>query len=136
MAPHGCLWELGPALQQNGSHFLVRVKENLKVKRRRRLADGSWLVSVAVKDPSTRKKIGSLILREIHATMHVEGEATPRPIRLWTSLLDPEEHPALALVELYTKRWEEELFSGNSKPMCMEPTPCCTPKPWRAPPWK
>ena len=109
------LWELGPALQQNGSHFLVRVKENLKVKRRRRLADGSWLVSVAVKDPSTRKKIGSLILREIHATMHVEGEATPRPIRLWTSLLDPEEHPALALVELYTKRWEEELFFRELK---------------------
>lgn len=26
-------WELGPALQQNGSHFLVRVKENLKVRR-------------------------------------------------------------------------------------------------------
>ena len=85
------------------------------MKRRRRLADGSWLVSVAVKDPSTRKKIGSLILREIHATMHVEGEATPRPIRLWTSLLDPEEHPALALVELYTKRWEEELFFRELK---------------------
>ena len=57
------LWELGPALQQNDSHFLVRVKNNLKVRRQRRLDDGSWLVSVAVTDPSTGKKTGSLILR-------------------------------------------------------------------------
>jgi protein-tyrosine phosphatase len=28
---------LGPALQQNGSHFLVRVKDNLKVRRLRRI---------------------------------------------------------------------------------------------------
>jgi hypothetical protein len=32
------------------------------------------LVSVDVTDPSTRKKMGSLILREIHATLHLEGE--------------------------------------------------------------
>ena len=24
----------------------------------------------------------------------------------------------------------------GSRPTCMEPTPCCMPKPWRAPPWK
>ena len=109
------LWELGPALQQNGSHFLVRVKDNLKVQRQRRLDDGSWLVSVAVTDPSTGKKTGSLILREIHATMHVESEATPRTVRLWTSLLDAAEHPALVLVGLYTTRWEEELFFRELK---------------------
>ena len=109
------LWELGPALQENGSHFLVRVKENLKVRRQRRLADGSWLVSVAVTDPSTGKKTGSLILREIHATIHVEGETKPRPMRFWTSLLDPVEHPALALIALYTTRWEEELFFRELK---------------------
>ena len=109
------LWELGPALQQHGSHFLVRVKDNLKVRRQRRLDDGSWLVSVAVTDPSTGKKTGSLILREIHATMHVEGEPKPRPMRFWTSLLDPAEHPAHGLIELYTTRWEEELFFRELK---------------------
>ena len=109
------LWELGPVLQRNGSHFLVRVKENLKVRRQRRLADGSWLVSVAVTDPSTGKKTGSLILREIHATLHLEGETKLHPIRLWTSLLDAEEHPALVLTALYTSRWEEELFFRELK---------------------
>ena len=109
------LWELSPVLQQNGSHFLVRVKENLKVRRQRRLSDGSWLVSVAVTDPSTGKKTGSLILREIHATLHLEGATTPHPIRLWTSLLDPVEHPALVLIGLYTTRWEEELFFRELK---------------------
>lgn len=109
------LWELGPALQENGSHFLVRVKENLKVRPQRRLADGSWLVSVAVTDPSTGKKTGSLILREIHATIHLEGETKPRPMRFWTSLLDPVEHPALVLISLYATRWEEELFFRELK---------------------
>ena len=109
------LWELGPALQQKGSHFLVRVKDNLKVRRLRRLADGSWLVSVTVTDPSTGKKTGSLILREIHATIHVGCETKPRTVRLWTSLLDPVEHPASVLVGLYTARWEEELFFRELK---------------------
>ena len=109
------LWELGPALQQNGSHFLVRVKDNLKVRRQRRLGDGSWLVCVAVTNPSTGKKTGSLILREILASIHVEGETTPRPIRLWTSLLDPAEHPAPVLIALYATRWEEELFFRELK---------------------
>lgn len=109
------LWELGPALQQNDSHFLVRVKDNLKVRRRRRLDDGSWLVSVAVTDPSTRKRTGSLILREIKATLHAVGDSKPRTIRLWTSLLDPQEHPALILTGLYTARWEEELFFRELK---------------------
>ena len=109
------LWELGPALQEKDSHYLVRVKENLKVRRQRRLEDGSWLVSVAVTDPSTGKKTGSLILREIHASVHVEGEAMPRAMRFWSSLLDPREHPAPVLVRLYTGRWEEELFFRELK---------------------
>ena len=109
------LWELGPALLARRSHFLVRVKDNLKVRRLRRLYDGSWLVSVAVTDPSTGKKIGSLILREIHASLHAEGDPAPRSIRLWTSLLDAHEHPAAVLTELYTARWEQELFFRELK---------------------
>src|SRR6478752_6420886 len=94
------LWELAPALQSRKSHFLVRVKENIKIKGISRLCDGSWLVEVPVRDPDTGAAAGTLTLREIHARIMVEGEAAPRSIRLWTSLADTESHPAMELVSL------------------------------------
>jgi hypothetical protein len=59
--------------------------------------------------------MGRLILREIRATLHLEGETTPRPIRLRTSRLDPVEHPALVLIGFCASRWEEELFFRELK---------------------
>jgi len=109
------IWELREALEQSGSHLLMRVKSNLKVIRERQLADGSWLVNVTVIDPATRRKLGTLRLREIHADIHYAGGEKPLAIRLWTTLLDEAEHPAAELVELYATRWEEELFFRELK---------------------
>jgi hypothetical protein len=107
--------ELREALEQSGSHLLMRVKANIKATRERRLTDGSWLVSVKVVDPTTRRKLGTLRLREIHADIHYAGGQKPMAIRLWTTLLDEVEHPASELVELYATRWEEELFFRELK---------------------
>ena len=107
--------ELTPLLEKSDSAVLFRVKSNLKVTRVRQLTDGSWLVRVPVLKPGTRQQIGTLLLREIQAEIHYEGEAKPLVLRLWTSLLDEIEHPASALVELYASRWEEELFFRELK---------------------
>ena len=72
-------------------------------------------MSIPVIKPGTRLKIGTLLLREIHAEIHDQGGAKPLAMRLWTSLLDEKEHPATALVELYASRWEEELFFRELK---------------------
>lgn len=110
------LWELAPLLEASGSAVLFRVRSNLKSTLVRELPDGSRLVDVVVKDPSTRRKTGTLRLREIHARIHYEGSSSgPVEVRFWTTLLDYGEHPAAVLVELYASRWEEELFFRELK---------------------
>lgn len=109
------MWELVPALEKSGAAVLFRVKSNLKAKRVKQLRDGSWLVDIAVTGPGTRRKLGTLRLREIAATIHYEGSSKPLEVRFWTSLLDGTEHPAEALVALYASRWEEELFFRELK---------------------
>ena len=104
------MWELMPMLEKSAAAVLFRVKSNLKVTRIRQLTDGLWLVSIPVIKPGTRLKIGTLLLREIHAEIHYEGGAKPLALRLWTSLLDEKEHPVTDLVELYTSRWKELFF--------------------------
>jgi len=105
------VWEL----DRLGAGYLLRVKKNLKVKKLETLADGSFLVSVSVVDPKTRRKLGEVLLREIRASVRFEGGKQPMELRLWTSLLDARKHPALELAELYSQRWGEEVFFGELK---------------------
>jgi hypothetical protein len=108
--------ELLPELESTGGGLLFRVKTNIKSRLIEALADGSRLVEVEVRDTETRKRIGLLRLREIHAEVRVDdGKGKPLEIRMWTNLLDPLEHPAQALVELYAMRWEHELFYRELK---------------------
>lgn len=108
-------WELRGELERGGSHLLMRVKGNLKATPVRRLPDGSSLVEVVVRAPSTRRKLGVLRLREVRAKVRYEGGGPPLELRLWTTLLDEATHPAAALAELYATRWEEELFFRELK---------------------
>lgn len=113
-----CLfWEMRGKLGrgEDASHLLMRVKGNLRATLVRRLPDGSSLVEVTARDPSTRRKLGTLRLREIRAQVRYEGGGQPLGLRLWTTLLDDAAHPAAALVELYAARWEEELFFRELK---------------------
>jgi Transposase DDE domain len=91
-------------------HFLVRVKENLKIVRViNRLYDGSRIVEV--KDSETGE---ILRVREIRARLQRDGYR-PVHVRLWTSLMDEIQAPALELVQLYATRWEEELYFRELK---------------------
>ena len=109
------LWEMLPMLAQTGSALLFRVRSNISAKRVEQLSDGSWLVDLKVRDPETKKLPGTMRLREIRAKITYEGGEKSLEMRLWTTLLDPAEHPATDLVELYAKRWEEELFFRELK---------------------
>lgn len=109
------LWQLKPLLEASSGALLFRVRSNLKATPVKSLPDGSWLVSVAARDPETNDYLGEMELREIRAEIHHEGGEKPQPIRLWTSLLDQTLDPAGKLVELYTTRWEEELFFRELK---------------------
>lgn len=116
---YGCGAFLIPAwerLKQRGGHFLVRVKQGLKIVRElRRLADGSRIVEIQALDPQDHHKVtGTLQVREIQAAIQRKGYRVVH-VRLWTSLLDCRQAPARELIELYMTRWEQELYFRELK---------------------
>lgn len=90
-----------------GADFLIRAKTHstaLKMPKLRRLPDGTFL-----------SRIGEVTVRVIEATITLtpadgtsRHTATHSTYRLVTSLLDPDEAPATALVRLYRERWKIE----------------------------
>lgn len=97
-------------LQPLAGHFLIRVRQNLLVKRViKGLSDGSRIIEV-----QESKNGRTLQVREIQATLQRNG-LRPVQVRLWTSLLDEVHAPARELVSLYTTRWEEELYFRELK---------------------
>ena len=107
--------EILPGLERDGGALLFRTKANMKSRLVETLSDGSRLIDVDVRDPRTRRHLGTLRLRDIAAEVRFEGRDKPVELRLWTSLLDPQAHPALELVGLYATRWEHELFYRELK---------------------
>jgi hypothetical protein len=114
----GCARFAAQALQacrRVGSHFLFRARSNVKVEEVRRFKDGSRLVRVPVRQKGKPRQIVEwLERREIRVMLHRDGFRSME-LRLWTTLLDPVTAPAGELVELYTKRWEHELFYREIK---------------------
>ncbi|MBI2928020.1 MAG: IS4 family transposase [Verrucomicrobia bacterium] len=107
--------ELFIATQRMGSHFLVRVRQNVKVSVRQVLSDGSALVAVAVADPwHPHRKHGCIWVREIVGRVR-RANGSWVSVRLWTDLWDERQHPAAALLALYAQRWEIELGTREWK---------------------
>jgi hypothetical protein len=100
--------------QTVGSHFLVRVKKDIKVKVIEVLKDGSGLIKVWVADGKAHKKRGSIIVREINGRVR-RPNGKWVTVRLWTDLLDAVAYPAEELLALYAQRWEIELFNRELK---------------------
>jgi len=97
------LWDI----LQRGSHFLVRVKSNAKVRVIRQLGPGDRLVEVDV-PRHWRKDRPDLprtwVLREIRYM----PEGGKEEIRLFTTLLDADGIPGQELADCYHERWSEE----------------------------
>ena len=107
--------ELLVVTQSVGSHFLVRVRSNVKGKGVAVLVDGSALVKVAMADASGKnRQQGSIVVREIGGRVR-RPNGTWVSVRLWTNLLGAVEYPAAELLALYARRWEIELFNREMK---------------------
>src|SRR5664280_195303 len=116
---YGCgafIVEAMKVLQARQEHFLIRIKQGLRVVRQiRRLQDGSQLVEIKALDQQNHHRIAqTMVVREIQATVQRRG-MKPVKVRLWTSLLDAQEAPAAELVRLYMSRWEQELYFRELK---------------------
>jgi DDE family transposase len=103
------------ACRRVGSHFLMRARTYIKPHIVRRLADGSRVIRVRIREKGRPMHIiGSLEVREIRVRVGRQGHR-PQELRLWTSLMDPHTAPALELAQLYARRWEHELYYRELK---------------------
>jgi hypothetical protein len=103
------------ACQRVGSHFLLRASRTVKPRLRRRLADGTRLVGLAVRCPhNPTRVIEWLEIREIRVQVGRQGHRA-HELRLWTTLLDPRTAPARELARVYASRWEHELYFREIK---------------------
>ena len=87
--------------------FLVRVRCNITSRVLEVYHDGSGLVEL-------RSGKETLLVREITGRVR-RGAGKWSNVRLWTSLLDWEKHPARELLALYARRWEQEVFYRELK---------------------
>lgn len=102
-------------LKEVSGHFLFRARDSIKAKRLQRLKDESWLVEIAALETGSRHRVAErVVVREIYVRVQ-RGKNRPHRLRLWTSLLDEKKYPAKELAELYTQRWEQELYFRELK---------------------
>ncbi len=96
-------------------HYLVRVRTKLAVQVRTLLADGSVLVEVALRDKiKQRLVLKTLLVREVRARVWSRTQNKWVEVRLWTSL-SVAQASAEQLIELYARRWEQEVFYRELK---------------------
>ncbi len=133
------LQELQKHCATRSSHFLVRVRDKLNVKVQQPCGDGSAQVTVTLRErepvpaedagqpapaePASRtrgrprkhppQKVSSLTVREVRGKMRC-GNGQWAEVRLWTSLSE-QQACAQQLLELYARRWEQELFYKELK---------------------
>jgi hypothetical protein len=89
--------------------FLLRVSKTPRPKRIKTLADSSALVEVCLaREEAELLGRKTILVREIRGRVRRPGRAWSE-VRLWTSLLHEKAHPALALLALYARRWEQEI---------------------------
>ena len=110
-------FDLVAGAQARGAHVLGRLPATVKPLPDRRqgpLSDGSWLAWLLPSDRFRRAEGEYLLVRVIDYTLedpHRPGHRQRH--RLITTLLDPEEAPALELVVLYHERWEVEVTADE-----------------------
>jgi hypothetical protein len=110
-------WTLAREFLATGAHILWRASASFTLKPVKVLDDGTYLAEL--KPP--RKRDGPpLTVRVIEYTVHTTpadggDEATSEVFCLVTSLLDPQEYPALDLACCYPARWGCETVIGHHK---------------------
>jgi hypothetical protein len=91
------------------------VRAKLAVKVGSLLADGSAQVEVTLRDKvKPRLVLKTLVVREVRGRVWSRVQNKWVEVRLWTSL-SLEEATAVQLIELYARRWEQEVFYHELK---------------------
>ena len=98
------LWQQA---RTTGADLLWRVKKNMRLPCRQRLADGSYLSVVYPSARDRRHDTAGVTVRVIEYTLAGVADAEDR-YRVVTSILDPDQAPAGELAALYHDRWEIE----------------------------
>lgn len=109
-------FDMVKAAMGRGVDVLSRLPSHVKPKIIRRLIDGSSLVRLLPSDYARRSRGEHVVVRLIEYT--ITDEALPgygERHRLITTLLDPEQAPALDLACAYHQRWEIELVIDEVK---------------------
>lgn len=92
-----------------GGHYLGRVPANVKFEVEQVLPDGSYLSWIYPDRKSKKKGATRLQVRVIEYTIETEQQPEQKQsYRLITSLLDPQQFPALLLAKQYHQRWQVE----------------------------
>jgi len=110
-------WALAREFLATGAHILWRASAAFTLKPVKVLTDGTYLAQLT---PPRKKDGPPLAVRVIEYTVHTTpedggGEQTSEVSCLVTSLLDPEEYPALDLACCYPARWGCETVIGHHK---------------------
>jgi len=98
------------AVRTRGADFLGRVPASAVLPPLQRLSDGSYLSRLYPATDKHRSQTTLLVVRVLEYTLtdpHRPGRGERH--RLFTSLLDPADAPALDLICAYHERWEVEL---------------------------
>lgn len=108
--------ELVKIVLERKSHFLGRSKVSRILKPIQTLFDGSYLAKIYDTDYDRIHDRNGTTIRVIEYTLDDPQRVGHNEVhRLVTSLLDPPEHPATVLIELYHERWEEEIAIDEIK---------------------
>ncbi len=99
-----------------GAEFLVNVSKTPLLKPFQVLPDGSYLSKIYASTRDRERDRNGRIVRIIEYQLNDPQRPNHGNIRrLATTLLDPESHPAVTLIELYHERWEHEGVNDEQK---------------------
>ncbi len=95
---------------ERGAQVLGRVPASVRLPIEERLADGTYLSTLTTGKDWLRRRQGHARARVLEYTLDDDNRpGAGERHRLLTTLLDPEQAPALALIEAYHERWEAEV---------------------------
>jgi hypothetical protein len=98
------LWALAKG---TGAELVWRMKKSQTLPREKALEDGSFLSRIYESPKDLKQKRNGTVVRVVEYAL--EGVPNAEPIyRLMTTILDPDQAPAVELAALYNERWEIE----------------------------
>lgn len=96
-------------------HFLARISNCWKPKILKTNGDGDYIVSVSGVIPKAYRGTAASASARLKLRMIVYQVGDDEPVRLLTSLIEPEQYTASELALLYHERWESELAYDEQK---------------------